>query len=339
MTPQAPDTAIVIATHRREALLRRTLESVAAAQRTQALKEILVVENGGAHGAREVVEAFADRLPARHVLQEAGNKCRALNLALERTTADFVYFLDDDVRVDEAAVEAYVDAAARYGPGHHFSGPLVAEWEAEPPDWLKRYLPPSAVGWDKGDEEMYFDRPYFIGSNWAAFRQDMLAVGGFAEHIGPGSPTGAIGDERDMQVRLLDAGGRGVYLPAARVWHHVPTSACSFEWARHRRYITGFTCGLMGWEPDGTAVPDDLSGRLQLAVLAAKVAVARTLGWSEERRAYLEMTHAEARGYLKGRRVAARRRDEPDPARDPESGFGREPVMDGEPALDREPPP
>lgn len=298
--------AVVIATSRRSLLLHRTLDSLAAARRPDAPREVIVVENGGALGARQVVEGFADRLPTRYLFQAEGNKCRALNLALDHATADLIFFLDDDVRLDRGAVNAYVDAAARYGPGHHFSGPLVAEWESEPAAWLKPYLPPSAIGWDKGEAERYYDDPWFIGSNWAAFRADLLGVGGFDERIGPGSPTGAIGDETEMQQRLLAAGGHGVYLPAARVWHHVPASDCSYEWARRRQRTTGLTWGILGVAPDPEAVPGGLRGRLRFAVLTAKVAVARALGWSEERRAWLEMTRARTEGYLAGRRIARR---------------------------------
>ena len=301
-------TAVVIATCGRPELLRRTLESLASARLPGSVREVLVVENGGAQGAREVVDALRDRLPIRYLLMEDGNKSRALNRALRETSADLVYFLDDDVLLEEATVESYVETAARYGPGHHFSGPLVADWEVEPPDWLKPYLPPSAAGWDKGDEEKYYDHPYFIGSNWAAFRDDMLAAGGFKEHIGPGSPTGALGDERDLQQRMLDAGNRGVYLPDARIWHHVPRASCDFEWARRRQHRTGLTCGVLDLppEPDGNPVPEGLAGRIRLAVLQVKVVMARALGWSDERRAWLEMTRARTAGYLEGRRVARR---------------------------------
>lgn len=39
-----------------------------------------------------------------------------------------------------------------------------------------------------------------------------------------------------MQIRLLDGGVSPVYLPAAKVWHYVPTKRCSVEWAIERTY-------------------------------------------------------------------------------------------------------
>lgn len=306
MTTGAFDADIVIATRDRSELLRRTLSSLAATSPPSAVKRVLVLENGGGRGAGAVVEEFADRLPVHHEALDWTGKSRTLNRALELATADLIVFFDDDVRVGAPTVAAYVDAAKRYGRSHHFAGPLIAEWEEEPPQWLKSYLPPSAVGWDQGDEEVFYDHPHFIGSNWAAFRADMLAVGGFDERIGPGSPTGTIGDEMELQRRLLDAGGRGVYLPQARAWHHVPAVSCGFDWARRRQFRGGLTNGFLGWEPEGEAVQPGSVGHLKLAIRSTKIRIARILGWTEERRAWLEMTHARARGYREGRRLSRR---------------------------------
>ncbi len=295
---------VVIATCRRERLLRRTLESLSSARLPASLTQVRIVENGSRGGAEEVCDAFSSLLPVSYAFQQEGNKSRALNRALADSRADLICFLDDDVRVERSWLAAYADAAERYGPSHHFAGPVLPDWQEKPPDWLIRYLPPSARGWYHGDEERYYDRPHFIGSNWAAFRRDILSVGGFAEHIGPGSEAGAIGDEMELQQRMLDAGGRGVYLPDARIWHHVPSADCDFDWARRRQHRTGLTYGVLGWIPPEGPIPTGLGGGWRLSVLAAKVAVARFLGWSDQRRAHLEMRFARTRGYLKGRRLA-----------------------------------
>ena len=303
-----PGLAIVIATRHREQLLARTLESVAGSKLPAALTEVVVIENGGETASRTIVEAMSGRLPVRYMSTPEGNKSRALNAALRDAAADMICFLDDDVRIDHQTIDGYAAGATKYGRGHYFSGPLVAEWELEPQEWLKPYLPPSAKGWDLGDHEVYVDRAVFIGSNWAAFRDDLLSAGGFDEHIGPGTPAGAIGDETELQQRMLRAGNRGVYLPHARIWHHVARSSCDFEWARLRQRRTGVTSGLLGTPPYWRSVPRGPAGLALIGVLFAKVAVARALGWSEERRVHVEMVSAYVSGYVKGRRLAAHRK-------------------------------
>ena len=62
----------------------------------------------------------------------------------------------------------------------------------------------------------------YLGCNWAAFTGDLRAAGGFDANFGPGSPTGATGQEAEMQERLLARGVRQVDVPDALVWHYVP---------------------------------------------------------------------------------------------------------------------
>jgi GT2 family glycosyltransferase len=84
----------------------------------------------------------------------------------------------------------------------------------------------------------------FLGFNWAAFAEDLHAVGGFDYRKGPGSPTKSVGQETDMQERLLQAGRHGRYVPGAMVWHYVPRSRCSPDWALERAYRIGVQWGL-----------------------------------------------------------------------------------------------
>jgi glycosyltransferase involved in cell wall biosynthesis len=146
-----PTTAVVIATHKRAALLDRVLADLVAAPLSDAVTDILVVENGDPDDTRSVCERYSDAIPLRyHHVPESG-KSNALNVALGMTEADFVIQLDDDVRVEPGTVGAYVEAARRFGPGHFFGGPVSPEYEGAPPAaWLRPWLTSCVVGWDLG---------------------------------------------------------------------------------------------------------------------------------------------------------------------------------------------
>lgn len=301
--PERLTAAIIIATHARADRLRRTLDSLASGRVPPALTDVLVVENGAQSGASAICEEFRSDLPIRYLFERKPSKTRALNRATESTAATLLVFFDDDVRVGEGTVAAYVAAAERHGRRHHFAGPLLIDAEEEPPAWLVPYLPVSVTGWHPGDEEAYVDDARLIGSNWALFRDDLIAAGGFAEHLGPGATSGALGDETELQERLLQAGGRGVYLPEATAWHWVPRQECSFAWARRRKYRDAVTYRLMGWVDDRKGPFKGIGPPRwrKLPELSVKVAIARLLGWSGERRSWLEMTLAETWGDFVGR--------------------------------------
>lgn len=234
-TTGRPDTSIIIPTYRRPALLERVLRDLASAPLPAELREVLIVENGRRDGTEAICEQYADQLPVHfHFVDEPG-KSNALNVALHLTDAEYIVFYDDDVRIDPAGPDAFIDGAHRYGPGHFFGGPVRPEYAGEPPaDWMRPWFTTCVIGWSLGDEEQPHDE--FLGANWAAFRSDLLGAGGFVRGLGPNAEFRTVGQEVEMQERLLARGVRGVYLPDASVQHYVPEHQCTLGWLRKRWY-------------------------------------------------------------------------------------------------------
>lgn len=236
---------IVIVSHGRCHLLERTLASLAEGDLPPEYAETLVVENGRQFGAERVVATADPRLHARYLFEPSSSKSRALNRALEQLTDAFIIYLDDDVRIAPHTVRRYIDAAAANPRGMYFGGPTGADYEQEPPPWLRPHLPASATGFSLGEATQSVDRPCFLGFNWAAFAADIGRVGGFPEHIGPGAPRGqTIGEESEVQRQLLATGLTGLYLPEAMVWHHVPKDRCTPAWVKKRCHTSGLVIGL-----------------------------------------------------------------------------------------------
>lgn len=239
---------VVIATHGRAALLRRTLESLAACDAAPELAGVHVAENGSKDDAEATAREFAGRLPVRYHHFSRAGQARARQAVVEQIGTGLVLFTDDDVRFRPDVLVQYARAGREHGPDAILGGPIRVDYEdgSGPPAWLRAYLPPSAVGWDR-------DHPWpgFLGANYAVYAERILAVGGFDAALGPGAlKPGAAGNpsghEDDLQRRLVAAGARKVYLPEAEVWHWVPAERCNPRWALHRRYRGAFTEGLRG---------------------------------------------------------------------------------------------
>lgn len=246
-----PPLYVVIATHERTKLLRRTLDSLAECEKPESYRATIVVENGSKAGTERVVRAYKDVLNAKYVYTPRGNKSHALNRALREIPSGLIYFTDDDVRLRSSVLVRYAEAAGREGKGAFFGGPTGVDYEEPPPSWLVSSLPASARGWgEEGFEKESFQ--WFLGFNWAAFRSDLVSQGGFDTRFGPGSPTGATGQETEMQRRLDDAGLRKVFVPDAKVIHHVPKSRCNAGWLLMRSYRQGCAGGIHLKENDMT---------------------------------------------------------------------------------------
>lgn len=239
-----PPLTVLIPTHGRPTLLERTLASLAACHLPVSYRETVVIENGSRAGAEAVVAEHAAAHPAlalRYLHVERGNKSAALNAALNTVAQGIVVFFDDDVRLHPGVLESYAAAATGRTDGVYFGGSFGVDYEEPPPEWLTPLLPPSARGRVLGDGRHY---RYYLGFNWAAFTQDLEAIGGFDPNFGPGSPTGTTtGDENDIQARLREAGVQAVDVPDAHVWHYVAKDRCTPAWAVRRTYLAGIAAG------------------------------------------------------------------------------------------------
>jgi GT2 family glycosyltransferase len=211
--------------------------------------EILVVENGKRAGTEEICKKYPIGGRVRYIFVDAPGRSRAMNTAILASDADFLIFFDDDLRFPKNIVDEYVAAAERYGPGHFFGGPLIADAEVNCPTHLIPFLPPSAKDWSLGDNEIELGNDVvdmFFGANWAVFKNDLERVGKFSEELGvSSSQLSPLGEETVMQRELLRAGMRGIYLPKAPIYHLVQKECFTLEWIRERKARHGVTDYLL----------------------------------------------------------------------------------------------
>ncbi len=153
----------------------------------------------------------------------------------------FLVFFDDDVIVGASCLAAYQRAHNQFPGRKFFGGPTSGIFEKSCPKWLESLQPSSVNGLRYSPEELKTRKkePFFLGFNWACSRSLILEYGGFDLRFGPGSLTGATGQETRMQNLLKQSGVRAVYVPDAGVAHFVPAESISLRWAIRRRYRNG----------------------------------------------------------------------------------------------------
>jgi O-antigen biosynthesis protein len=160
-----------------------------------------------------------------------------------------VAFIDDDVIVDEAWVRVVRAAFARSPSVDCVTG-LILPCELETPTQV---LVERFASFGKGFtqrtyslEDPPLDQPLFpytvgylgSGANMAFRTGVMRGLGGFDPALGA-STRACGGEDLDIYIRLLRAGGRLAYEPGAIVWHRHPDTA-----ARLRQQVFGYGVGL-----------------------------------------------------------------------------------------------
>jgi hypothetical protein len=301
--------AVVIPTYgaARLPILRRTLGSLTKVHWPEGLTGIWLVENGPQVGAQTVCAEFAGRLPALHYLHEPQlGLSAARNAGAKASNGEYIVFFDNDVRVGEGTLQAYEQAFRDYGPACFYGGPVHPEYDIPPPDWLRPYLPPSAVYWHLADGTGPIPEPLLLGPNHALSRRGLQAAGGY-DPIGATGKRGGVGEETRLQKRIQATGGQLIYIANAPVWHYVPAPECSPAWALERKFREGLTDGLLGsfkGQPRLLGAPRWLWGRWLRLTL--RVYARRLCGQSLQERFALEYERAEWAGVIAGCRESDR---------------------------------
>jgi glycosyltransferase involved in cell wall biosynthesis len=220
--------SVILCTYNRCQTLEKALESVAASEVPSSIGwEVLIVDNNSRDETRAMAEKFCLRYPGRfrYLFEGQAGKSYALNAGIQKAEGDVLAFMDDDVIVEKAWLQNLV-APILSGPWTGSGGRILPERAFVPPRWLSvegRYaLAPFAL-FNLGPlAEELTEAPF--GTNMAFRKEMFLRHGNFRTDLGPRPGSEIRNEDTEFGSRLLAAGERFWYEPAAVVYHPVADS-------------------------------------------------------------------------------------------------------------------
>lgn len=235
------DASVVVCTYNRCESLADTLEAIAGQQVPPDFSwELIVVDNNSRDATPQAVERFRLSRPdlrVRYVFEQQQGLSHARNQGISVAEGDFVVFTDDDVlpASDWLAVlvagmrEHHCDAAGGY---------IAPLWQAPPPPWLtERFYGFLALRTDRdGPKHVCAPHEMPFGASLAFARRIFDTVGLFDPQLGRKGNVLAGGEEIDVLMRIVEGGGRVMYLPQATVQHKVEAFRLSKRYFRRWRY-------------------------------------------------------------------------------------------------------
>ena len=274
---------VVIPTFNRAPLLRRTLDSLLAADPPAAMSfAVTVCDNRSTDDTRAVVAEYQPRFAGRlhYVYETVPGRSAALNAGIAATTADLVAMIDDDEEVDRTWLRC-IDSAFEDPATDFIGGPYVPRWTVQPPQWL----PPgygSVIGRvDSGSEVRQYGPGFdgmLMGGNAVIRRALLTRVGPYRTDLGR-SPTRLLScEDDDMFQRLLAAGARGFYRPDLIIHHYVAPERVSKSYFRRWCYWRGVSLGILDRkQPQRVAyvfgIPRYMCGRALRALASSATAL------------------------------------------------------------------
>lgn len=224
--------SVVLCTFNRCLSLPRALDSLGAQTLPESVSwEAIIVDNNSSDGTRALSEEYCHRYPGRfrYAFEPQQGLSRARNTGIRHATGEIIAFIDDDVVADPEWLRN-LTASLLQGEWAGAGGRILPPSEFSPPDWLtlggEMDLGGPLALFDLGDRPMELGRaPY--GTNMA-FRKSMFdKYGAFRVELGRCGKNLLSGEDTEFGKRLMAAGERLCYEPAALVYHPVPDERLS----------------------------------------------------------------------------------------------------------------
>lgn len=251
MSPDTPLLAVLICTRNRGDSLTAAVASTLASACPNF--EVVVVDQSTNDDTARAIAPFLADPRLRYVRTDTVGVSRARNLGLAATHADIVAITDDDCTVPPDWLPLMAAVFAEHPP-------VVLAFcnvEAAPHDELTGFVPgyhrtqPVLVTGIRGK-----CKARGMGAGMAVRREEILALGGFDEMLGPGAAFPAC-EEGDLAVRAL-LGGHAVY----------ETNTVAVRHAGFRTWAEGRELSRRDWLGIGAAYAKPLKcGRWRCAVV------------------------------------------------------------------------
>ena len=233
-----PALDIVVPTYNRGPFLRELLRSLLRASPPDGMAvRVFIVDNNSSDETAQVIAEVAPDFDSRlhYGVERRPGKSHALNTGIAMGSGDLVAFLDDDELVSPgwfaAIAEAFADARVDF-----ISGRSIARWPAPVPDWLPAEYPAVIGVVDGGPHVREFHGDYngtFHGGNSVIRRSVLSRVIPFSPDLGPREDRRLLCcEDEELHLRLLDAGARGLYVPALLIEHFVHPGRLSRRYHR-----------------------------------------------------------------------------------------------------------
>lgn len=243
------DLSIVICTHNRADLLKKTLNSFSQAKVPPETDiELVVMANACSDDTTTEVARLSETghlgpIKLRCIEEPKPGKSYALNRALLETHADTLCFVDDDQTVDREFLTSLITAIKAYPEYDIVCGKLAPAWDGSEPSWVhekgefKIRIRPFPE-YDLGDssKEITAKDKLPSGGNLTVRRGAFEKIGNFSEQIGPQGHNLMGGEDIDFVRRCLSAGSRIIYEPKIRQEHMILHDRLKISYMMRKSY-------------------------------------------------------------------------------------------------------
>lgn len=233
--------SVILATFRRQDILKNTLSSFTGL-RFDKKWEVILVDNGCEEPVRALAESFKGKVPIQYLPENSRGKNFAINSGIAKAAGKVIIFTDDDVLVPPDWLEKFYTGTSRWPDHNIFGGRILPHWPGgkEPGFIRKNEFYNMAYGmadWDFPEGEYPAGKVW--GPNMAVRRKIFDEGHRYNTTIGPSVGKYMMGSETEFTTRMEKLGHRAVFLPEVVVQHQIREEQLDEAWLIGRAFRYG----------------------------------------------------------------------------------------------------
>jgi glycosyltransferase involved in cell wall biosynthesis len=238
-----PLISAIICTHNRAGYLGAAIASLL--EQTYTAYEIIVVDNASTDATRAVVDAFLPSPRLTYVYESTLGLSAARNRGAAIAGGTILAYLDDDAEASSGWLTALAEAFTAHAKAAIAGGSVSLIWPAgcTPPRWLSPTLSEGLGIYDLGSSTRPITDPGQTprGLNYAVKKTFLESVGGFDPQLGRVGKNLLSNEELYLTQQALAAGFEVLFVPQARVAHHVAPERLHPSWFLRRSWWQGIS--------------------------------------------------------------------------------------------------
>ncbi len=223
--------SIIIPTRNRCNLLERCLTKISELEKPEYDYEVLVIDNGSTDNTGQTCLSFEGKInnlnyfyeeePGLHIGRHSGAR---------NSRGEVLCYIDDDSFADKYWLLG-IEKAFKKPETILATGPILPEFEVDPPKWLKYSWNVNknekSLGTltllDFGGQEKKISPLYVWGANFIIRKKIFYQFGGTHPDCMPEESPEYIGDgETGLAKKLIEKNKQALYSPEIKIYHYVP---------------------------------------------------------------------------------------------------------------------
>lgn len=193
--------SIIIPAYNRARFIEKTISSFINQSLPKSNYEIIIADNNSSDNTKEIVEKIIEEqreLKIRYILEKRQGVHFARNTGAKAAGNEILYFTDDDMQADKYLLEELLELFNMNPKLGTATGVVLPKFEAEPPEWIKKFCFNSILSLNpKKEKDLFFSsKDTGVFSCHQAIKKSILIqAGGFdpenikGEWIGSGETT------------------------------------------------------------------------------------------------------------------------------------------------------